>query len=449
MTTVKETMPRHESEIKIVENTKQEKYDLTYVPDVVINDEVTQRKNPPRTRRRPARYNSLEFDVNSLTISNSNHTTKNRQTTGSKLWHLLTLTLMLVIMQTTNATTESRKITTQENLGKLLGPAHVCGSTGHFATYIEIPDLPTCEWEDPRTKIVENILTTPFFPRTFSDSIKAHACRVEIEFIRTIMGFWGTKSILQRGRDYRKLDANDCIKEATYLENGISKLKETGHNIFVNDTSILKEEYHWCCKEKLFIRYRLILQQIKIRFNFHTRRLITSNFATDDCYIDQTYCDQPTVTIIWKTNITTICPLQEGNQVIGQCLGNQDLTKFTVVSEVGQFAVTGFRKSKQICGYDLYETLEGLFLRIDQANMTIAMKKAYEREHQHPLYTTNELATISFVAQELENLIYDLYRKTWLNICYLTQQRLIWIKQLANNPQQAQEDGSARVDQLE
>ena len=37
----------------------------------------------------------------------------------------------------------------------------------------------------------------------------------------------------------------------------------------------------------------------------------------------------------------------------------------------------------------------------------------------------------------MEDLIYTLYRKSWLNICYLTQQRVIYIDHLASNPQQA------------
>jgi hypothetical protein len=303
--------------------------------------------------------------------------------------------------------------------------------------YIEIPEIPSCIWEDPRSKTVENVLTTPFFPKTFSDPITAHACQVEIEFIRTFMGFWGTKSVLNRGREYRKLDMNDCLKEAMYMRNGVSQLKEIGHNIFSNDTSQLMEEYHWCCKEQLLIRYRIIFKKIKIRFNFHNRKIITSSFSTENCDMDSYFCELPTVTIVWQASSNDTCSLKEGNQVLGQCLGNKELTKFTIVSEIGQFAVSGYRKTINKCGMELYETQEGIYLRIDQVNITASMAKVLFQHEHHPIQTTNELALISYVARELENLIYDLYRKTWLNICYLTQQRLISIKQLAKNPQQA------------
>ena len=107
-------------------------------------------------------------------------------------------------------------------------------------------------------------------------------------------------------------------------------------------------------------------------------------------------------------------------------MGNHDLKSFTMVSEIGQFAVSGKRIPIYQCGYDLYETNEGIFIRIDQANITAAMAKRL-RHGDHPVRTTSDIPLISFVAHELEDLIYTLYRKSWLNICYLTQQRVIYI----------------------
>ena len=72
------------------------------------------------------------------------------------------------------------------NLGKLFGKAHVCGSSGHDPMYIELPNIPDCTREDPRSKMVENILTTPFFLITFSDSIQAYGCQIEKQSIRYI-----------------------------------------------------------------------------------------------------------------------------------------------------------------------------------------------------------------------------------------------------------------------
>ena len=59
------------------------------------------------------------------------------------------------------------------------------------------------------------------------------------------------------------------------------------------------------------------------------------------------------------------------------------------------------------------------------------------RHGDHLIRTTSNLPIMSFVAHELEDLVHTLYRKSWLNICYLTQQRIIYINHLATNSQQA------------
>ena len=64
----------------------------------------------------------------------------------------------------------------------------------------------------------------------------------------------------------------------------------------------------------------------------------------EGCLKDDNYCELPMVTVIWKTNSNDTCPIKEGNQVLEQCIGNIDLIMFTMVSEIGQFAVSGKRK---------------------------------------------------------------------------------------------------------
>ena len=71
-------------------------------------------------------------------------------------------------------------VTSETDLGTLVGPGHICESSCHHTMYIDFPDIPDCIWKDPLTKNVKNVLITPFFPRTFSDPIKAYRCQVEI-----------------------------------------------------------------------------------------------------------------------------------------------------------------------------------------------------------------------------------------------------------------------------
>ena len=75
-----------------------------------------------------------------------------------------------------------------------------------------------------------------------------------------------------------------------------------------------------------------------------------------------------------------------------------------MVSEIGQFAVSGKRRLIQKCGFDLYETNEGIFIRIDQANITSAMTKRLGHR-DHLIRTKSDIPLISFVARELEDLI--------------------------------------------
>ena len=414
--------------------------DETYQPMREFSP-VLPRHQPVRSRRPPIRYPAEEHNINSITIQHNLPEEKKakrkqgKQNTylGLKLWQLTIIMLYFMLLPFSSA---SDVVTSETDLGSMFGPGHICGSAGHHTMYIALPDIPSCIWEDPRTKNVENVLITPFFPRTFSDPIKAYGCQVEVTTVTTFMGFFGTKSVLNREKMYRKLNLRDCWEEMSNLEKGVSNLKTLGHDTFTNDTSPFQVNYFWCCKEHVLIRYRLIIQKLKVRINFHNKHVVSSAFKMEGCLMDNNYCELLTVTIVWRTNGNDTCPLQEGNQVLGQCMGNVDLKAFTMVSEIGQFAVSGKRRLIQKCGFDLYETNEGIFIRIDQANITAVMAKRL-RHGDHPIRTTSDIPLISFVAHELEDLMYTLYRKSWLSICYLTQQRVIYINHLATNPQQA------------
>ena len=414
--------------------------DETYQPTREITP-VLPREQPIRNRRPPVRYPAEDYDVNSITIKHelpeAGHINRNKGKHntyfGLKMWQLTIIMLYFMLLPFSSA---YNIVSSETDLGSMFGPGHICGSSGHHTMYIDLPDIPSCVWEDPRSKNVENVLITPFFPRTFSDQIKAYGCQVEVTTVTTFMGFFGTKSVLNREKTYRKLNIRQCWEEMANLDEGVSTLKALGHDMFTNDTTPFQTNYFWCCKEHILTRYRLIIQKIKVRINFHNKHVISSSFKMEGCLMNNNYCELPTVTIVWTANSNDTCPLQEGNQVLGQCMGNVDLKTFTMVSEIGQFAVSGKRKLIYKCGYDLYETDEGIFIRIDQSNITAAMAKRL-RHIDHPIRTTSDIPLISFVAHELEDLMYSLYRKSWLNICYLTQQRIIYINHLASNPQQA------------
>ena len=379
--------------------TMNDESDETYLPMREVTP-VIPRNQPMRNRRPPIRNPKSEYDINSITIQNkipekpqAKVNKGNRSGYFSlKLWQLTVIMLYFMLLPFSSA---SNVVTSDTDLGTLFGPGHICGSAGHHTMYIDLSEIPSCIREDPRTKNVENVLITPFFPRTFSDPIKAYGCQVEITTVTTFMGFFGTKSVLNKDKTYRKLNVRECWEEMSNLNKGISTLKAIGHDTFTNDTSSFQTNYFWCCKEHVLTRYRLIIQKMKVRINFHNKHVVSSTFKMEGCLMEHNYCELPTVTIVWTVNSNDTCPLQEGNQVLGQCMGNHDLKSFTMVSEIGQFAVSGKRIPIYQCGYDLYETNEGIFIRIDQANITAAMAKRL-RYGDHPVRTTSDIPLISF-----------------------------------------------------
>jgi hypothetical protein len=147
-------------------------------------------------------------------------------------------------------------------------------------------------------------------------------------------------------------------------------------------------------------------------------------------------CELPTVTIIWKADVKQICSVQEGGQVVARRIHDDYQGKWTLLSEEAQLAVSGEWQVKKICEQNLYETDQGLFIRWDEMNKTVKLVHKINKDWNH-MRATNMIAMMSFVAIELENIMYDLFRKSWIDICHLYQQKWIWIEYLASNTQTA------------
>jgi hypothetical protein len=152
----------------------------------------------------------------------------------------------------------------------------VCGSTGHHGLYIALPDKPRCEFVGPRSKVIQKLLVTPFFPPTFSEPIEAYSCQIEITNRKTFKGFWETKSLLDSSVDMRPLNLIECSREVNKIKTRSSEFKEIGHGIFTNDSSPIVNEYYWCCKDHLIQRFRVIIKKFTIRLNFHNHKIISS-----------------------------------------------------------------------------------------------------------------------------------------------------------------------------
>jgi hypothetical protein len=341
--------------------------DKTYHPGRKI-PEQPRRQNPQRTRRPPQRYSDSEFEVNGITVDTkvsyttrteegskkqekilsikqrAKHPKKRRmtpsstETMSSQRQAFLCSVLLVMMAQKVGS---AHVINSTEDLGKIFGPAQVCGSAGHHGMYIALPDKPSCEFVDSRSKIIEKVLVTPFFPLTFSEPIDAYSCQVEILSTKTFKGFWGTKSVLNRAIDMRALNLIDCIMEVNKIKSKTSDFKEIGHGIFTNDSSPLVDEYYWCCKDHLIQRFRMIIKKFTIRFNFHNGKIISSGFQTDECTLGHLFCLLPTATIMWEKNITESCSVREGTHVPATRTWDKESNTWTMVSEIGQLAVSG------------------------------------------------------------------------------------------------------------
>ena len=177
--------------------------DPTYVPPGQ-ETKVYARRNPERTRRRPLRVADENFEINTIDIAENEtiKTGKSRPIAIKLTLGKVALGLLLFFILGINGTAAQdipHIFNSSDNMAKYFGQAHICGVKGKHATYIQLPQIPNCEWSIKRkneVKVVETVIATPLFKLTFSELITAYACEIEISTITTFMGFFGTKSVL-------------------------------------------------------------------------------------------------------------------------------------------------------------------------------------------------------------------------------------------------------------
>ena len=326
-------------------------------------------------------------------------------------------------------------MTAETNLGDLFSTAQVSGLSGHHATYVALPKL-KCDFRDPRSKTVEDVLITPFFVKALSDTITAYICQIEMNKISTYYGFFGSKAVLERQTQYVAYSIKTCQIKAFELQMGKSSLTEIYRDVFTNDTTQFQPEYFWCCSAHETVNYRLIIKKTSIRFNYHTRKPVSPLLPLEQCDSKTHACQLATASIVWEHTINETGNVKEGKQVQAQRNRNANDNSFTLVSESGQLTVTGKWDLIQLCGYKLFSTNEGICIHFDKTDNKTRISPFRQLANQF-IATTSEIGLISYVARELEELTYSLYKKTWLNICQLGQQRLMWMKHWLNNPQHA------------
>ena len=330
------------------------------------------------------------------------------------------------------------QVTNNTNLGSLFGPAHVCGSGGHHALYVEIPEETDCTWTDPREPLLENVVVTTYFPRTFSDKITAYGCTVEIKSVTTYMGFWGTKSVLDRDLELRKLDYDQCFKEVEYLKKGVSRLVEVTHRVWSNDSHPFEATFSWL-KTKQEVRYRLILRQLEIKFNYKTGGVVSSEYRMHNCSMQNSYCEQSDATIIWQVTDDMICRIREGKTVLAQRMRDDKRRGWMMTSDMGQFTLTGSLTTGWMCGIpEVYESDQGMYIKIQNVTFSkTLMQKIREQVGSSHAPSTTNAGLLAYVAHQLQDMMVELFKKNFLNICRLNQERIIYLHHLASQPNTA------------
>jgi hypothetical protein len=402
-----------------------------------LSPTTTARRNPQRTRHTPARYSRQEYDLSAIEILPMTTTRKTSITTrlGLSQYFLLTICCLLMIFNGSVMAFEKHKVNVSQNLAELFGPAHICGDRGKagHGHYIALPHVPLCEVTDPRGTSVEIVDVTPFFRRMMSDLVDAYACEIETSTIKTYLGFFGTKSILDKTLNYEPFNVQRCREEAAKLEQHTSQLQEIAPHLYSNVTKAFNPTYEWCCKEVIITQRRLRLRKFTIRFNFHTQHLISNMYPVEKCDMNKKSCILSSATVIWDTDVNNTCDVQAGRTVEAEFVEGNDT--WAIVSDEGQLALSGTPATESHCRHSLFVSNEGVLVHIRRYGIFESRDKLPMGRGQK--HSSSMLSMMAYMGRHLEELTMKLFIQNWYSICKIQSQNYIWLKHLMSNTQTA------------
>ena len=75
------------------------------------------------------------------------------------------------------------------------------------------------------------------------------------------------------------------------------------------------------------------------------------------------------------------------------------------------------------------------YIRFDEVNITDSVvSKVLKQFRRTGGQTTSTTGMMAYIAEQLPDLAVELFKKNWLNICRLNQERIIYIQHLAVTP---------------
>ena len=258
------------------------------------------------------------------------------------------------------------------------------------------------------------------------------------------MGFFETKAVLDKTLYYRAVDLAQCRREVELIEQKTSRLIEVMHDIWSNYTTTWEPNYWWCCKNIQTIRHRLRVRKITIRFNFNNHHIVSTTYPTERCNITADFCIMEMATVVWKANITEVCDLKQGKEVLAEREEDfdnhlEETVSWRIVSDEGQFAVSGgLPKMETHCGHEVIPTNEGMYMKYRVKSYWDSDSIAKSKDLLINIdKSTAYIPLLGFAAQKLQDFSVKLFKINWLSICEIQKQRYYWLKYLMSNPNTA------------
>jgi len=265
----------------------------------------------------------------------------------------------------------------------------ICGDDMHGVLW-QIPSNPDCgEGGSPYERVNATV-----FEQARQGTVVTNVCYLEVTEVDTMLGFWGTKSVLARRVSRRSTDAYTCRRWADTHIGDRGPLVCSGRTC---STAVdMTPEFSWCCSTDTYTYYREVVttSNSSVHYLNDTTVMINEDMEMSTCQYGDELCRQGTMTAVWRTK-TLGCAISS--------IGHGEFTKHPngyLVSSTLQLALE-LGPIQQTCAGSLHSTSQGLFLHIDTS---LKSRSARDIDAGEKAYI---LEAAGSMVDELETTMYD------------------------------------------
>ena len=240
------------------------------------------------------------------------------------------------------------------------------------------------------------------------------------------MSFFGGRGITGHTLKFQPIATQDCVNLAQAIQaNDLKRfnLTQIAPYTYTNNSGPINVAYSWCCSDYVTMTAKIIVRLLPTVYNFHTKRFFSPSMPVQDCDVKQLFCVLDNNMLVWLPNSYDNCELILGNTVIGEQHGDH------IVSSQGQLAVTLTGKTELVCNIRVHQTVEGIFVSIVEHtnqpmhNLSVMLCRVYR--------TSNEFLTMSYVSQQLQEMLENKFESNWLAICNVRRSQYYEMKNMA------------------